>query len=158
LFARTSWILISGATVALAAGCAAPATTSAGGAASAPATTAPGTPAASATSAAPSATTTTAPRTAATAASVGCPVGATTLLAALPGTDVYADLAPTKTLTDVDCYAGYALALTHPTKADNATVVFRYTGGKWHPVNGGTSAYCDGVVPADVRKHLDGCR
>jgi hypothetical protein len=87
----------------------------------------------------------------------GCPVSEATLLKALRSSAVSKFLAPTDTLTGITCYQGYALGLTHPRQADNAEVVFHYTGGAWHAVNGGTAGYCDGVVPAAVRPHLKHC-
>jgi hypothetical protein len=79
------------------------------------------------------------------------------LLAALERSPVGRALESTKTLTDIECYRGYALALTHPKHADNAVVVYRYSAGSWRVVNGGTAGYCDGVVPTEVRKHLPDC-
>ncbi|WIM93389.1 hypothetical protein ACTOB_005366 [Actinoplanes oblitus] len=87
----------------------------------------------------------------------GCPPSEATLLKALRSSKVGDALAPTDTLTDITCYQGYALGQTHPKQADDAEVVFHYTGGAWHAVNGGTSDYCDGVVPAAVRPHLEHC-
>lgn len=86
-----------------------------------------------------------------------CPPSEATLLRALRSSKVSDALAPTDTLTGITCYRGYALGLTHPKQADNAEVVFHYTAGAWHAVNGGTSGYCDGVVPAAVRPHLKHC-
>jgi len=86
-----------------------------------------------------------------------CTPSEATLLKALRSSKVGDVLAPTDTLTDITCYQGYALGQTHPKQADNAEVVFHYTGGAWHAVNGGTAGYCDGVVPAAVRPHLKHC-
>ena len=86
-----------------------------------------------------------------------CPASEATLLKAFRTSKVAEVLAPTDTLTDITCYRGYALGLTHPRQADNAEVVFHYTGGAWHAVNGGTAEYCDGVVPASVRPYLKRC-
>lgn len=86
-----------------------------------------------------------------------CTPSEATLLEALRSSKVNDVLAPTDTLSDITCYQGYALGLTHPKEADNAEVVFHYTGGAWHAVNGGTAGYCDGVVPAAVRSHLKHC-
>lgn len=164
--------LVLAATTALAvAGCsstgattAAPATTAPAGPTSttAPASTAPVTtpPAATAAggptaSAAPVASTRSA--TVKPAGGTGCPVSEATLLRAFRDSEVAKSLAPTDTLTDITCYQGYALGLTHPRQVDNAEVVFHYTGGAWRAVNGGTSEYCDDVVPASVRPHLKHC-
>jgi hypothetical protein len=87
----------------------------------------------------------------------GCTPSEATLLKALRSSEVGDALAPTDTLTDITCYQGYALGQTHPKQADNAEVVFQYTGGVWKAVNGGTSGYCDDVVPAAVRPHLKHC-
>ncbi|BEL04181.1 hypothetical protein Q0Z83_023720 [Actinoplanes sichuanensis] len=114
------------------------------------------TPAAAATTSAA----TTPPATSSTskpAAADGCTPSEATLLKALSSSKIGEDLAPTKTLTDITCYQGYALGLTHPKEADNARVVYQYTGGAWTAVSGGTSGYCDGLVPADVQKHLKNC-
>jgi hypothetical protein len=86
-----------------------------------------------------------------------CTPSEATLLKVLRSSKVGDALAPTDTLTDITCYQGYALGETHPKEADNAEVVFHYTGGAWHAVNGGTSGYCDDVVPASVRPHLKHC-
>ncbi|BCJ47466.1 hypothetical protein GCM10010168_18240 [Actinoplanes ianthinogenes] len=91
------------------------------------------------------------------AAGAGCTPSEATLLKALNSSDVGDALAPTDTLTDITCYQGYALAQTHPKQADNAEVVFHYTGGAWKAVSGGTSDYCDGFVPKAVRPHLKHC-
>ncbi|GIE82586.1 hypothetical protein Aph02nite_85360 [Actinoplanes philippinensis] len=90
-------------------------------------------------------------------ASDGCTPSEATLLKALRSSRIADDLAPTETLTDITCYQGYALGRTHPKEADDAQVVFKYTGGTWQAVNGGTSGYCDDVVPAAVRPHLENC-
>lgn len=90
-------------------------------------------------------------------AGTGCPASEATLLKALRKSKIAQDLAPTDTLTDITCYESYALGLTHPRQADNAAVVFRYTAGTWQAINGGTSGYCDDVVPASVRPHLKRC-
>jgi hypothetical protein len=95
--------------------------------------------------------------TAKPAAGGSCTPSEATLLKALRSSKVGDALAPTDTLTDITCYQGYALGETHPKEADDAEVVFHYTGGAWHAVNGGTSGYCDGVVPAAVRPHLKHC-
>lgn len=118
----------------------------------APASTATGAPTVSATPIAGTRSTTSKP-----AAGTSCPVSEATLLRALRGSEVAKSLAPTDTLTGITCYQGYALGLTHPSQADNAEVVFHYTGGAWRAVNGGTAEYCDGVVPASVRPHLKHC-
>ncbi|MBO3744202.1 hypothetical protein [Actinoplanes flavus] len=86
-----------------------------------------------------------------------CTPSETTLLKALRSSKIGDDLAPTDTLTDITCYQGYALAKTHPKEADNAEVVFHYTNGAWQAVNGGTSGYCDDIVPATVRPYLKHC-
>jgi hypothetical protein len=130
--------------------------------ATAPGTTAPATAAPTASSAAPppAASSNAAPSNAAPSnAALGddCRVDEATLLAALEHSPVGRALESTKTLTDIECYRGYALALTHPKHADNAVVVYRYSAGSWRAVNGGTAGYCDGVVPAAVRKHLPDC-
>ncbi|WP_433788726.1 hypothetical protein [Actinoplanes sp. CA-252034] len=133
-------------------GSAAPATTAPGSAAGSPA--AGGTPTAGSPAAPASAT----PKTSAKPSGGGdCTPSEATLLKALRSSKVGEDLAPTDTLTDITCYQGYALGLTHPKQADNAQVVFQYTGGAWQAVNGGTSGYCDDVVPAAVRPHLKNC-
>ena len=125
--------------------------------ATAPGTTAPATAAPTASSAAPppAASSNAAPSNA--ALGDDCRVDEATLLAALEHSPVGRALESTKTLTDIECYRGYALALTHPKHADNAVVVYRYSAGSWQAVNGGTAEYCDGVVPAEVRKHLPDC-
>jgi hypothetical protein len=84
----------------------------------------------------------------------GCPVNASLLLAALRDSDLYQRLGTTKSLTDVDCYATYALARTEPASADPATVVFHYaeTTGSWLAIG----AACDDV-PRAVRAHLRRC-
>ena len=125
--------------------------------ATAPGTTAPATAAPTASSAAPppAASSNAAPSNA--ALGDDCRVDEATLLAALEHSPVGRALESTKTLTDIECYRGYALALTHPKHADNAVVVYRYSAGSWRAVNGGTAGYCDGVVPAAVRKHLPDC-
>lgn len=87
----------------------------------------------------------------------GCPVDSRTLLAVLQSSAVYQQIAPTASLSDVTCYGGYALATTHPTGADSATVVFQYVRGAWTAVKAGTSGYCDGVVPDAIRPHLGRC-
>ncbi|GIE86569.1 hypothetical protein [Actinoplanes regularis] len=90
------------------------------------------------------------------AAGTGCPASEATLLKAFRSSDVAKSLAPTDTLSDINCYKGYAIGLTHPRDVDNAHVVFHYTGGGWQAINGGTGDYCETGVPADVRSHL-GC-
>jgi hypothetical protein len=86
-----------------------------------------------------------------------CTPSEATLLKALRSSKVGDALAPTSTLTDITCYHGYALGQTHPKEADDAEVVFHYTGGAWHAVSGGTDGYCDGFVPAAVRSSLKHC-
>ncbi|BFU47215.1 hypothetical protein [Krasilnikovia sp. MM14-A1004] len=90
-----------------------------------------------------------------------CPVTGAKLVAALYAdpSDIKDRLAKTATLSDVECYRGYAVGLTNPKEADRATVVFRYdsTGRAWHPINGGTAGVCDPEVPRTVRTHLDLC-
>lgn len=90
----------------------------------------------------------------------GCPVGPKTLKAALEGSAVGEALAPSKKLSDIVCYSGYAIADSTPEDphADGATVVFRYNAesGTWKAIAGGTADYCDDV-PAKVRPHLERC-
>ncbi|MEU4160800.1 hypothetical protein [Actinoplanes sp. NPDC026670] len=152
---RTPYIVIAMAAVALT-GCSSTTTTSS----PAPATTTATATSAAATTA-PTATSTSAPApTSATtkpAAGDGCTPSEATLLKALRTSKINDALAPTETLTGITCYQGWALGLTHPKQADNAQVVFQYTGGKWKAVSGGTSGYCDGFVPADVQPHLKNC-
>lgn len=88
-----------------------------------------------------------------------CPVGSSTLLAARKRNASIDDaILKTGSFSDIDCYQGYAMALSHPTtQGDTAWLVFRYSGGAWSAVNGGTADVCDGVVPADIRRHLENC-
>jgi hypothetical protein len=85
----------------------------------------------------------------------GCPVDAPELLAALRDSKISARLAETRRLTDVDCYASYALARTDP---EAATVLFHYsdTTASWRAISGGKSEDC-AKVPEAVRTHLRGC-
>ena len=85
-----------------------------------------------------------------------CPVDAARLLAALHAGDFDAGLTGAKSLTDIDCYATYALARTGPMSDRRATVVFHYTGrtDTWQAIGAGT---CDDV-PAFARRHLERCR
>jgi hypothetical protein len=146
---RTPLVIAAVAAAALA-GCSSTKTTSAP-----PTTTAPTT---GVTASSPAAGGTTAGSPATKPAADGsCTPSEATLLKALRSSKVNDALAPTDTLTDITCYQGYALGETHPKEADNAEVVFHYTDGAWHAVNGGTSGYCDGVVPAAVRPHLKHC-
>ena len=86
----------------------------------------------------------------------GCPVDAPRLLAALHAGELDAGLTGARSLTDIDCYATYALARTGPVSGRRATVVFHYTGrtGTWQTIGAGT---CDDV-PAFARRHLERCR
>ncbi|MEV4280092.1 hypothetical protein [Actinoplanes xinjiangensis] len=165
--ARTSVIVVAVAAAALT-GCSnaqstggtAPtsAVPAAGAASTAPASAA-SSPAAGGTAAQSSAAPSTGTRTstAKPAADGTCPPSEATLLKALRSSKISDNLAPTDTLTDITCHEGYALGETHPKEADNAKVVFHYTDGAWQAVNGGTSGYCDGIVPAAVRPHLKDC-
>jgi hypothetical protein len=130
----------------------------AGATSTAPASTA-GSPTAGGTAAEASAAPSTSTRnsTAKPAADGSCPPSEATLLKALRSSKISDNLAPTDTLTDITCHQGYALGETHPKEADNAKVVFHYTDGAWQAVNGGTSGYCDDIVPAAVRPHLKDC-
>ncbi|AEV85035.1 hypothetical protein ACWT_4011 [Actinoplanes sp. SE50] len=165
---RTPLVVAAVVTAAALTGCSSTATTGS----AAPATTAPGTagsPAAGGIAGGGSAkpapgthTPTTKPAgthapTGKPAASDGCTPSEATLLKALRTGKLVGVLAPTDTLTEITCYQGYALALTHPKEADNARAVFHYTGGAWHGIGGGTSDYCEGIVPAAVQPHLKHC-
>ena len=89
----------------------------------------------------------------------GCPVSAARLMTALLSSDVYDRVAPTEDLSDLECYGTYALGRTAPVNADPVVVVFRYseTTDSWQALSAGTSGYCDRVVPAAVRVHLERC-
>ena len=159
--ARKSLIVAAVAAAALTGCSSTPATSSAtpgGTVPAAPASTA-GSPAAGGTAAESSAAPATSTRNSADkpAADSACTPAEATLLEALRSSKIGDDLAPTDTLTDITCHKGYALAETHPKEADNAEVVFHYTDGAWRAVNGGTSGYCDDVVPAAVRPYLKRC-
>jgi hypothetical protein len=128
------------------------------------ATTPSETPASVASTPAPAKSTTTTTAVAVTKSPVaggGCPVGAATLITARKrNTELDKAILETRSLSEIDCYRGYAVAISHPvqTQADNAVLVFEYSGGAWSAVNGGTADFCDGVVPAGVRKELELCR
>jgi hypothetical protein len=95
-----------------------------------------------------------------TVSASGCPVSARVLLRNLRKSKAYErDIAPTKRLTEIHCYHGYATAVTHPKELDSITVVFHYrtTRRTWKVINFGSSQVCDGVVPARVKSHLTGC-
>jgi len=147
-----SIVVLGGAALGLAGCTQAADTTAAAPGATAPATAAPTASSAAPPSAAPSSAT-----PSSGALGDDCRVDEATLLAALEHSPVGRALESTKTLTDIECYRGYALAVSHPKHADNAVVVYRYSAGSWRAVNGGTAGYCDGVVPAAVRKHLPNC-
>jgi hypothetical protein len=150
--ALSTVIVIGAAALGLAA-CAQPGTAvAAGPGASAPATAAPASPAAPSTAPVSTAPSHAAPSTA--AAGDHCPVDGATLLTALKNSpDVNRFLAPTKTLTGIVCYRGYALAGTQPKDINGVRVVYQYTSGSWHAVVAGSGEYCDSV-PTEVRKHL----
>jgi hypothetical protein len=94
-------------------------------------------------------------------ASTGCPTSGPVLLKALGKSAAYknGDIASTKKLTDVDCYRGYAVAVTVPKNADGLTVVFRYSTAKqtWKLISYGSDGFCVPQVPASVRRHLTLC-
>ena len=150
---RTPLIVAAVATAALT-GCASSKTTSSAGP-----TAAPGSPTANSSASGSTAAPVPSTRTSTAKPALGgtCPPSEATLLEALRSSKVSDALAPTDTLTDITCYQGYALGETHPKEADDAEVVFHYTGGAWHAVNGGTSGDCDGIVPAALRPHLKHC-
>jgi hypothetical protein len=89
----------------------------------------------------------------------GCPADAQQLLASLRGSDVLERRAAPRHLAEIDCYGGYAVARTQPSKKDSATVIFRYLEmtKSWRAIDADTTAACDGV-PKDVRVHLQPCR
>lgn len=84
-----------------------------------------------------------------------CPVDAPRLLDALRAGDLDPGLTGAENLTDIDCYATYALARTGPVSGRRATVVFHYTGrtDTWQAIGAGT---CDDV-PTFARRHLERC-
>jgi len=88
----------------------------------------------------------------------GCPVGAATLLSVLRAWPSYSSLEPTNTLTNVQCYQGYATARTTGVHAGPARVVFQYHASSkaWSVLAAGTADVCT-QVPADVKPHLGGC-
>lgn len=144
-------LIVAAVTAAALTGCSSTRTTSSAAPVASP--TAGGTAAGSTAAPAPSIQTSTAKP----AAGGSCTPSEATLLKALRSSKVRDTLAPTDTLTDITCYQRYALGHTHPKEADNAVVVFHYTGGAWHAVNGGTGDFCDGIVPVAVRPHLKHC-
>ncbi|MGA8112826.1 MAG: hypothetical protein WCA46_04090 [Actinocatenispora sp.] len=93
------------------------------------------------------------------AVSDGCPVTAGTLLAALRESEIYRRLGEPDDLTDVECYRGYAVAVTvrgDDPEGQATGIVFGYYEARsyWVALNLGSDGYCDGYVPPDISSHF----
>ncbi len=152
--ARTPLVLAAAAFALAAAGCSSSDATAADPATAAPTTAATATAASATATAGASAAPVASQAAEPVAGGKGCPASEATLLKAFRDSDTAKHLLPTDTLTDINCYQGYAIAKTQPREGDKSHVVYHYAGGAWQVLDGGTGDYCETGVPADVRSHL----